>query len=181
MNASYDLGRATGVLGAMAGQANNKDESNVYFSRALVAMQNTIRLDSTFYDADLQIALIADQMGYLDLAEKHYKHYIQKVPNNLMAYTNLSYLYFRQKNFDQSLLVNRTAHQLQPQAPQPVMNIAKTYLNLDQTDSALEWMEKAYVMVPNDESLLKTLYELCKRKGDNERVQRYGKLLGLNK
>lgn len=136
-NALVDLGRTELLL-------NNLDG-------ALQAYVSLIKVDSTFSDAYLQIALIYEEKKELKKAIRFYEKTIELSPKNINAYTNLSFIYFRTGNIQLSIEVNERAIQENPNAYEPYVNIGKTYYNEGQAEKALPYFLKAYELAPNED------------------------------
>jgi tetratricopeptide (TPR) repeat protein len=110
-NAWYDLGRTYMIM-------NNTDSAFICFLKVH-------EMDSTFSDATLNIALIADQKQDYNTAIKYYERLIRINPYVQEGYANLSYLYFRLQQPYKSIEVNRRAIAYNPNWKDPYDNIQR--------------------------------------------------------
>jgi tetratricopeptide (TPR) repeat protein len=83
---------------------------------------------------------------------------------NALAFNNLSFIYFKQKDFNKAIAVCKEAYAANPQNTDPLINIGKTFVNMNQTDSAIYYFEKAYPMRKGDAGLVQMLYQLWNEK-----------------
>lgn len=128
-NVWYDLGRSYMTV-------NQPD-------KALPAYKEAHRLDSTFYDATVNVAVISEQMGNLSQAVEYYERCIRFSPGMLEPYGNLSYLFFMEGRYEESIAVNERAIEQNPNWPDPYLNIARTYETMGMPDKAAEYRIKA--------------------------------------
>lgn len=145
-NASFDLGRAY-----LLAQKPNE---------ALEAFKITLRIDSTFVTPCLDMGTILYNQGKLDEAIYYYEKYLTRFPNQLPVYANLSFAYYQKKDYAASVQVNRRAIALNPYAYEPVVNIGKTFLAIQQRDSALYYFRKAALLQPNEPNIRRAINEL---------------------
>lgn len=128
-NVWYDLGRSYMTV-------NQPDN-------ALPAYKEAHRLDSTFYDATINVAVISEQRGNLAQAVEYYERCIRFNPEMLEPYGNLSYLHFREARYEESIAVNERAIIQNPSWPDPYLNIARTYEIMGKPDKAAEYSKRA--------------------------------------
>ena len=123
-NAWYDLGRTYLII-------NNVDSAYICF-------KEVHNLDSTFSDATLNIAVIAEQKQDYDTAIYYYERLIKFNPYVQEAYANLSYLYFRLQQPKKSIEVNQRALAYNPNWQEPRENIKRMEEFLQQNNLPLE-------------------------------------------
>jgi len=128
-NVWYDIGRAYMTI-------NQPDN-------ALPAYKEAHRLDSTFYDATLNVAVISEQRGNLAQAVEYYERCIRFNPEMPEPYGNLSYLHFREGRYEESIAVNERAITQNPAWTDSYLNIAKTYETMGMPDKAAEYRSRA--------------------------------------
>lgn len=145
-NAAYDLGRCY----TMTGQ----------YDSALVAFNYAIKIDSTFTNSHLYIAEILKSKGRNAEAINYYEQVITIDSNRIEVFDSLALYYFLQKDFNRSIDIGKRALRSNPDAYDPYVFIGRSYVNLNQMDSAITWFEKAYILQPNDLNLVNTLYSL---------------------
>ncbi len=128
-NAWYDLGRTYMIL-------NHPDSAFHCFVRVH-------EMDSTFSDATINIATIAEQRNDFNTAIKYYERLLKAQPDYYTAYTNLSYLYFRLNQPEKSIETNQRAIKIFPTWRDPYENIARVYISQGDTLSAQEFLKNA--------------------------------------
>lgn len=128
INFWYDLGRAYRDIGDLRS--------------ALPCFKEAHRLDSAFYDATLHVAMIAEEFGNEATAIEYYERCIRFNPDELQAYTNLSFLYFRKGAFTESIAVNERAIGHNPDWRDPYENIARAHNALNDPKMVRFYMEK---------------------------------------
>ena len=153
LNASYDLGRVYEAL-------EQKDE-------ALAQFQNTIKLDTTFVAPYFNMGAIMHNKGQYAAAIAMYEKFLTQYPKQLEAYTNLSFAYFQLNDFENSIATNRRAIKMTGEAFFPTVNIAKTYMAINQPDSAMIYLQQAIAIQPNNPGV-KSLIEQLKAKGESK-------------
>jgi tetratricopeptide (TPR) repeat protein len=128
LNVWFDMGRTYRILGEP--------------KLALSCFQQTHVLDSTFYQATFNVATIAEELQDTATAITYYNRCIQFNPGMLEAYTKLSFLYFRMRQFDESIGINQKAIAYNPNWPEPYDNIARVYSGLNQPEKAAPYIKK---------------------------------------
>lgn len=128
-NVWYDIGRASLTI---------NQEAN-----ALLAFKETHRLDSTFYDATLNVAKLSERKGDLTQAIEYYRRCIRNNPEMREPYGELSFILFREGRFEESIEVNQQALAQHPDWQDPYLNIARTYEEMGKADKAVEYRERA--------------------------------------
>lgn len=146
LNASFDMGRCYEALG-------KPDE-------AFEAFENTLKIDSSFVAPCFSMALILHNKGNIERAIPYYEKFLTKYKSQKEVYANLSFAYFGIKQYDKSIEVNKRALAMFPSAFEPTVNIAKTYLNTNQKDSARVYFQKAAEINPNDANIRAVLHQL---------------------
>jgi tetratricopeptide (TPR) repeat protein len=160
MNATYDLGRVLEQLGRW------REAIDAYF--------RTYQIDSTFTDAIFRAGIVYENLPNIDSAIVCYEHVIKENPANTAAFNNLSYIYFRSKNYRKAIEISTQAYAANPQNTDPLVNIGKTFLNINQPDSAIFYFERAYPYRRGDAGLVQILYQLWKEKNsDSSKTQYY--------
>ena len=153
LNASYDLGRVYEAL-------QRKDE-------ALAQFQNTVKLDTTFVAPYFNMGAIMHNKGQYNTAIVMYEKFLTQYPKQLEAYTNLSFAYFQMNDFENSIATNRRAIKMTGESFFPTVNIAKTYMVMNQPDSAMVYLQQAIATQPNNPGV-KSLIEQLKAKAQGK-------------
>ncbi len=119
------------------------------YDEALAAYRLATTIDTVFSAPYFSMGVIYDYQKNPQAAAVCYERFLSNHPQQLEAYANLGFDYFKLKQFDKSIEVNHRALAAMPTAFDPVINIAKTYRQMGVTDSALIYFEKAKVIRPN--------------------------------
>jgi tetratricopeptide (TPR) repeat protein len=163
LNAAYDLGRTYEVMG-------KREE-------ALNAYQTAMRIDTGFTLPCLNIAIIMHNQGKLEEAIPYYERFLVKNSKRKEAYANLSFAYYKLKQYEKAIETNRRLLNILPGAYEPTVNIAKTFVMLNEADSAIVWLEKCYVMRPTDGSIISMLVKYTQEQGYTEKAMFYNQQL----
>lgn len=175
LNATYDLGRAYYTIGNFySGYYHNPTQARAYLDKAFEKYLAVQKIDSNFVTPSFEMGVIMDGRDSLQQAIYWYERFISRIKTQKEAYANLSYAYFRLKEYDKSINTNKRALAAMPNAYEPTVNIAKTYHQMQQLDSAIVYYEKSYLLNQKDVNLVKVLYGLSKGQNDARRVQIYG-------
>lgn len=147
-NFTYDLARTYSLL-------NMQDSAVVYFKKA-------IPLNPDFTDTHLAIAEIYMGQGRLPDAIPYLQFTIKKRPGDYTAYDRLSYLYFRMNEYAQSIDVNKQAILAIPGSPQPFINLGRTFMGMNNADSARYYLQKANELSPGNQLVQQLLQQVKK-------------------
>ena len=146
-NVAYDIGRVYVTL--------NMADS------AIAAFKYAVTLDSTFGDAYLTMGNLLIAQSRFSEAIPCYERVIKIIPLDYVGYQQLSYVYFRMNEFDKSIAVNQQAIQKIHDIG-PLINLARTYLAKNQSDSAHVYLLKANEMTPNNAEIQQMLKQTSK-------------------
>lgn len=135
-NVAYDIGRAYALL--------NMADS------AVVAFQYASTLDTNFYNIQLSIAEIYFSQAKYDDAIPYLQYMIRKLPDYYPSYEKLSYIYFLKKEYNNSVELNRQAITRMPNTPEPYINIVRTFIGINNIDSARHYALQAYKIAPQN-------------------------------
>lgn len=145
-NVAYDIGRVYSVLG--------KNDS------ALVAFENALNYDTLFPDVYLRLGDLYFQKQNLEKSNFYLRSFIRKQGNDYTGYNKLSYNLYLMKDYEGSLQVNREAAQRIPNIIDPYLNMARTFLEIKQTDSAYYYMQVADRMQPGNPEIQSSLKKI---------------------
>lgn len=146
LNAAYDLGRTYQSLGRI------DDAYNTYTLAR--------KIDTGFYAPLFNMAVIQDNKGNQAVAVELYEKYLTKYKTQKEGYANLSFAYFRLRQFDKSIETNKRLLKVMPDTYEPTVNIAKTYLEMGQKDSAYNWFLKSARLNPNEKNVQALIHNL---------------------
>lgn len=150
LNAAFDKGRLLESMGK--------------FDEALEAYLVATKIDTNFKTPYFSMGVIYQNRKKDAEAAACYEKFLQSYPQQMQAYANLSFAYFRLQQYDRSIATNRRAMAINPTAFDPVVNIAITYKQIGQLDSALLYYEKARPLKPDYPGIDNTIMELKNRR-----------------
>lgn len=151
-NAAYDLGRAYTELGM--------------YDSAVIAYKYAYKLDTSYSDIPLKLgSLLMDGQHYLE-AVPYLKKVINDEPSSYTGYDRLSRAYYLLHQYDSSIAVNKAATAM-VKKPDPWVNIGRTYLTMNQNDSAHYYFVKADQLYPGYQAI----EELVKQTELNKQVK----------
>ncbi|MCW5906314.1 MAG: tetratricopeptide repeat protein [Chitinophagales bacterium] len=148
LNATFDLGRVLETIG-------KPDE-------AYEAYEKTVAIDTSFYAPYFSMAIIQNNKGNMEKAIELYEKYLIKYPRHKEVYANLSFAYFKTRQFDKSIQTNQRLLAMKQDLYEPTINIAKTYLEMGQKDSAYHYFQLSYRLNPNEKNIPIILQQLEK-------------------
>ncbi len=128
LNYWYDLGRAYRDMGDLRS--------------ALPCYKEAHRLDSTYVDAIMQVAMLSEELNDPANAQFYYERCIRINPRHLQAYTNLSFLLFKAGKLQESITVNEKAIAVNPSWRDPYDNIARTYQVMQQPEMGQIYLDR---------------------------------------
>jgi len=158
-NVWYDLAKVHMMLG------DNKS--------AIDAYTISTKIDSANASPCFELGVILEKEGRFNEAENAYKLAIKRDSTFKEAYINLSYLYYKQARYQESIAVNKTALKYLPKAYEIYVNLGRTYLMIQDTPSALGYLEKAMAINRSDKSILNMMTELYTQLGNIEKANYY--------
>ena len=129
-------------------------------AEALLAWQQTLRLDERCYPACIELANACQAENRTGEAEKYYKQAIQLRPGYPRAYENLAFFYNLNGRYDEALDLYKKATELAPDNIDSFINMGSMYLNKGDPGNAILMYEKANAIQPNafTQSNLATLF-----------------------
>jgi tetratricopeptide (TPR) repeat protein len=128
-NVAYYAAKAYSQIGA-------NDSAIAYYKRAL-------SIDNTFSEVHLNLGdLLQNESRYKE-AIPYYEFVVKDRLNEYTGYDRLSYTYFLLGDLKQSIEVNKIAIQKVPGIVNPYVNIGRTYLSMNEPDSAAIYLRNA--------------------------------------
>lgn len=140
---------------------------------AIDAYRRATDADSTYATAPLELGIVLEQTGNVKEAEEAYKQALARDTLLLQAYINLSYLYYKEGRYNESIGVNLSAVRRLPRAYEPYENLGKTYLMLNDVNTALAYFEQAAALNRSNTGLLNMMAELYESMGNMEKARYY--------
>ncbi len=135
-NVAYDIGRVYLSL--------NMEDS------AVNAFKYAIQVGSDYIMVYKNLTDLLFSKGRYEEAIPYLKYLIADRPVEFTAYDRLSFIYFKKGEYENSIAVNKKAMQQLPQQVDPVFNIGRTYLEINQIDSARHYLLRANEMSPGN-------------------------------
>ena len=102
-------------------------------------------------EAHTTLAMVYDQGGYVQDAERHYRQAIERDSTHVNAYTNLGKLYTNTERFDEAIHLYEKALLLglnDEEQAKVHLNIGVSYMGLKKTDEAIQVWRKAVELYP---------------------------------
>lgn len=135
-NVAYDIGRVYLSL--------NMQDSAIH------AFKHAIQIGSTYIMVYKNLAELLFSKGRYEEAIPYLEYIIKESPKEFSFYDKLSYIYFKRKDYLGSIAINKKAIQQLPQQIDPVFNIGRTYLAINELDSARYYLLRANEMSPGN-------------------------------
>lgn len=174
LNTSYDIGRTYGIMAEQYKALGNTAKAKMAYDSAALYFLRTTQIDTGFVTPYYSMGIIAQAKGDYPTAISYFEKYVKKYPDHQDASTQLSYTYFLSKQYEKAIDVSKEFLKKNPGKYEPMVNIAKTYLELNNLDSAVVYFEKAYDLNRGNANMVKMLYDVSTRMGDEKRKQFYG-------
>ena len=133
-NVSYDIGRVYLSL--------NMQDS------AIAAFEYALRVGSDFVEIHRSLAELYFTMGKLDQAIPHLEFMIKSNPTDFSNYDKLGYIFYKKGDFQSVVDINKSAVQYFPNIVEPLINIGRGYIEMNQVDSAKVYLSQANKMAP---------------------------------
>jgi len=127
-NVWFDLGRAYI-------EVNEPD-------RALLCFQKVVKMDSSYFPASLFVANILFNKNEFLASEQQFKKLNKSFPEMIEPYLGLGYLYYKQGNWKEAILVYDKAISFNPNWVEPYNNAIQIYLEKGDTMSALNYRNR---------------------------------------
>ncbi len=145
-------------------------------NNAIKAYYESIKMDTAFAPPLFELGVVLSEAGRQKEAEDAYLKAIQKDSMFMQAYTNLSYLYYLQERYPESLAINIAALKRFSTAYEPLVNLGRTYMKIQDNERALYYFEKAAAVNRSDKGMLNVIADFYRAKGDSAKEQYYRNL-----
>lgn len=130
--------------------------------------------DSTFREEEIiQTAIKKYRLGQIKEAEEDFRTILVFDPNHQTALSYLGSIFFAQKQFQEAELLFRRATIAYPGNPIAFRNLALTEFKLNKTKDALETMQKAADLSPDNVEIQIAMARLYAYSGDAEQADKY--------
>ncbi|MSR59866.1 MAG: tetratricopeptide repeat protein [Planctomycetaceae bacterium] len=125
----------------LAAAASHEQAQNPTAART--AYERVLKLDPEHWLANYQLAVLADDEGRFDEAERHYRILLKQTPRKADLLASLGWSYLLQRRYDESERALRGALTTDPQHRTALYNLGWLYGTLGDYDQALEIIRKA--------------------------------------
>lgn len=154
---------------------------NGRFDEALAAVEKAAQLDPENADVQSFLGEIYADLRMYPEAVRAAEKAVRLDPSNAEAHRNLGYVYADMSRNAEALAEFQKAHELQPRFVHRLTSLAAHYLyNLDDEESAREWLAQAQELAPDDYITLLFLARVEAARGRTETAVAYcGRILEL--
>jgi tetratricopeptide (TPR) repeat protein len=126
-----------------------------------MAFENALAIDSsTLPNIYMQLSDLYLNKGNKQKAMEYTERYINLNKNDYGGYSRLSYFYFTDKKYAESIEVNRRAMAIIPNLVDPYINVAYTFREMKNTDSALYYLRLAEKIDPANANVQQSIKAL---------------------
>jgi len=146
------------------------------YKNALDSYARSTQTDSDYAPSFFELGLVHAQLGKKKEAEEAYRQAIARDSLFKEAYINLSYSYYQDGKYQDAIEVNMTALRHLPNAYELYVNTGRTYLMIQDTPTALSYLEKAVALNRSDKAMIGMMADLFANIGNYEKAEYYRKL-----
>lgn len=122
-----------------------------------------------------------EMVGKSDSAIFYYKAALKIKPSYTTAISYLSNFEFNKGRIKSAFELNKIIMQIEPASDVPFINIGKYYLELQDTATAIIWLEKAIEKVPDNPNLCQNIGNYYRSRGNSEKANHYQNLATSSK
>jgi Flp pilus assembly protein TadD len=133
------------LLGQAIAAQNAKD-----FARAAALYQQVIVLAPNRPEAYVNLGLMHQNSGRLDVAEKLYRGAIKAAPKTAIAHLNLGVVHVQRREEDAALACFEQVLKLDPNRKDALLNIAGVYERMGKIESAAKTLDRLITLAPAD-------------------------------
>ncbi|MFI5140066.1 MAG: tetratricopeptide repeat protein, partial [Sphingobacteriales bacterium] len=130
------------------------------FQEAIPYLEEALRIRPQDYDAYITLSNIYMHTGKFQEAVPYLEKAVHIRPQDYSGYDKLSFSYYQLKEYQKAIAVNRNAMATIPTNPEAVINLGRTYLGMNLTDSAKYYLQKADKMAPGNPLVQQLLHQL---------------------
>jgi len=143
---------------------------------ALPHLLRAVELDTGYVEAYFNLATCQAAVQQYELSEKNYLKVIQLDPNFIKAYQSLSALYSYLKQTGKIIEINKKAIERKIKSDVPYINLGNVYYLAGDTLTAVNYLEQAITVVPNNKKVNSFLANYFQSKGNKEKADYYSAL-----
>ncbi|MDX2002175.1 MAG: tetratricopeptide repeat protein [Chitinophagales bacterium] len=142
-------------------------------ANAMPFLKRSLEIEPFRPEVNYHYAVCLDQLEKYDTAAIYYERVITQTPMDIVAYSNLSFDYYRLGLYERSIQVNQKAISLMPNQIDPYINIGKTYIQIKNYPEAIKYLERALQLKSNDPQLILGILDLHQRLGNEQAIAYY--------
>jgi Tfp pilus assembly protein PilF len=146
----YRLGMA--YMKERALLAKDEKVKNQWLRKAVGELKKAIEIYPGYADAQGELGLAYQRLGYLDLAVERYNIVLAKKPTHKTTLNNMGTVLFNQAKFEQAIDYFLRALKSDPKYKDAMGNLASCYGTIGQYDEAIKWFKKAIDIDPTNAS-----------------------------
>lgn len=146
----YRLGMA--FMKERALLAKDEKVKNQWLRKAVGELKKAIEIYPGYADAQGELGLAYQRLGYFDLAVERYNIVLAKKPTHKTTLNNMGTVLFNQAKFDLAIDHFLRALKSDPKYKDAMGNLASCYGTIGQYDDAIKWFKKAIDIDPTNAS-----------------------------
>ncbi|MEZ4721019.1 MAG: tetratricopeptide repeat protein [Flavobacteriales bacterium] len=130
----------------------DQKERNKWIREAMKALKEALRIYPDFTDAQSELGLAYQRLGYRDQAEEIYREILKTKPTHKVTLNNMGTVLFEKAKFDQAIEYFKKAVEQDPRYFDAMGNMASCYGTIGKYDEAITWFKKALQLDPKNAS-----------------------------
>lgn len=146
----YRLGMA--MMKEKALLAKDEKVKNQWLRKAVGELKQAINLYPGYADAQGELGLAYQRLGFYDLAIERYTIVLDKKPTHKTTLNNMGTILFTQAKFEEAISYFLRALDKDPKYKDAMGNLASCYGTIGQYEDAIKWFKKAIDIDPRNAS-----------------------------
>ena len=146
----YRLGMA--YMKERAILAKDEKVKNQWLRKAVGELKRAIEIYPGYADAQGELGLAYQRLGYFDLAVERYTIVLDKKPTHKTTLNNMGTILFTQAKFEEAISYFLRALDKDPKYKDAMGNLASCYGTIGEYDNAIKWFKKAIDIDPRNAS-----------------------------
>jgi tetratricopeptide (TPR) repeat protein len=143
------------------------------YNKAVVFYNDAIRMDSMFYPAKSNLAMLYYNTGSPEKAENLFLNLIKNHPEYTIGYYYIGLLYAEQKRYTEAADALEKGEKVNPSNRQIYYNLGIIYQYLNNTVKAESSLLKAYSISPDEFDVLYALADFYIKKADYQKAMKF--------
>jgi len=146
----YRLGMA--YMKERAVLEKNNEAKNIWLRKAVGELKKAVNIYPGYADAQGELGLAYQRLGYRDLALERYNETLRLNPNHKTTLNNMGTVLFEQAKFEDAIDYFLRALNKDPNYKDAIGNLASCYGTLGNYPDAIKWFKKAVDIDPRNAS-----------------------------